>query len=134
SLNREGGENVGTYEILGDNLTADNYEINFVSAEFTITKAPLTVTADAQTKVYGQSDPALTYSVELDRLVNGDDASVVSGSLTRESGEKVGTYEILGDNLTADNYEIIFVSADFTITKAPLTVTADSKTKVYGQS
>ncbi|WP_313271042.1 MBG domain-containing protein [Sphingobacterium sp.] len=130
TLKRTTGENIGTYAISNNDLSADNYTITYVGADLTITKANLTVTADAKTKVYGSSDPALTYKVT--GMVNNDLATVVTGTLKRATGENVGTYAISNNDLTASNYTITYVGADLTITKANLTVTADAKTKVYG--
>ncbi|MGG5577574.1 MBG domain-containing protein [Myroides sp. C15-4] len=132
-LGRVAGEAVGTYPLEQENLTAGpNYEITFVGADFTITEAILTVTADAQTKAYGATDPALTY--EVTGLQNGDQATeVLTGQLTRQVGEAVGTYGINQGSLVANtNYTLVYEGADFTITEAILTVTAETKTKVYG--
>ncbi len=131
SLTRAAGENVGHYAILQGTLTAgSNYNLSFVSADLTITPAPLTVTADAKNKVYGTADPALTYQITSGALVGSDN---LSGSLTRVAGENVGHYAIQQGTLTAgSNYNLSFVSADLTITPAPLTVTADPKNKIYG--
>src|SRR5439155_2982464 len=52
----------------------------------TVTPRPITVTADPKTKVYGDSDPALTYQVTSRSLVAGDG---FSGALTRVAGETV---------------------------------------------
>ncbi|MGJ1385487.1 MBG domain-containing protein [Sphingobacterium spiritivorum] len=132
TLKRATGENVGTYAISNNDLAASNYTITYVGADLTITKANLTVTADAKTKVYGTTDPALTYKVT--GMVNNDAATVVTGTLKRATGENVGTYAISNNDLAASNYTITYVGADLTITKANLTVTADAKTKVYGSS
>ena len=49
------------YAITQGTLAADsNYTIGFTGGTLTITPATLTVTANPQTKVYGQADPALT--------------------------------------------------------------------------
>ncbi|MGJ1286463.1 MBG domain-containing protein [Sphingobacterium spiritivorum] len=130
TLKRATGENVGTYAISNNDLAASNYTITYVGSDLTITKANLTVTADAKTKVYGTADPALTYKVT--GLVNNDAATVVTGTLKRATGENVGTYAISNNDLAASNYTITYVGANLTITKANLTVTADAKTKVYG--
>src|SRR5207245_1410706 len=45
----------------------------------TVNPAPLTVTADNKTKVYGQANPAFTASYS--GFVNGDTASSLGGSL-----------------------------------------------------
>ncbi|WP_164108661.1 MULTISPECIES: MBG domain-containing protein [Sphingobacterium] len=131
-LTRAQGEAVGNHDITNVDLAADNYAINYVKSQLSITKAVLTVTADAKTKVYGGADPALTYTVKASDLRNGDAATVVSGSLTRAQGEAVGNYDITNVDLAASNYAINYVKSALSITKAVLTVTADAKTKVYG--
>ncbi|TDS58821.1 MBG domain-containing protein [Myroides indicus] len=136
ALSRIPGEDVGTYAIgQGDLSAGANYEIDFTSADFEITKATLTVTADAnQNKVYGDSDPEFTYTVS--GYQGADDQTILTGALNRIPGEDVGTYAIgQGDLSAGANYEIDFTSADFEITKATLTVTADAnQNKVYGDS
>jgi len=128
ALSRVTGEDVGSYTIeIGDLSAGSNYTINFVSADFTITPKPITVTADSgQSKVYGSADPAFTYG-------SSEDVSF-TGALSRVAGENVGGYAIeIGDLSAGDNYSISFISADFTITPKPITVTADSdQSKVYG--
>src|SRR5207249_8223586 len=102
-----------------------NYNILFTGANLSITARDLTVTADAKTKAYGASDPALTYTHGT--LYNGDTDTVFTGSLTRASGENVGTYAINQGSLSAGgNYNIVFTGANFTIDPRNLTVTADA--------
>ena len=133
ALTRAAGETVGTYAIQQGTLTAGgNYDLTFVTANLTITARPITVTADAKTKVYGAPDPSFTYQVTTGSLVSGDS---FSGSLGRAAGENVGTYGITQGTLTAGaNYNLSFVGADLTITVRPVTVTADAKNKVYGNA
>ena len=130
-LSRDAGENVGTYAITQGTLTASaNYNLVFTGADLTITKATVTVTADAQSKVYGEADPTLTYQVS--GLVGSD---ALTGELSRDAGENVGTYEIKQGTLAASaNYNLVFTGADLTITKATVTVTADAQSKVYGET
>uniref|UniRef100_UPI003593F311 MBG domain-containing protein n=1 Tax=Aquiflexum sp. TaxID=1872584 RepID=UPI003593F311 len=135
TLARVTGENVGNYVINRGSLTAgDNYTISFTGADFAITKATMTVTANENhSKVYGQADPTYTYLAT--GYANEDTESVLSGALTRDEGENVGNYAINQGNLTAgDNYTISFTGADFAITQATLTVAAEDKSKVYGQA
>jgi hypothetical protein len=102
------------------------------SGTVTITPAPLTITADPKTKTYGSSDPALTYKVTAGALASGDS---LSGSLTRAAEENVGAYAIAQGSVTAgSNYAITYVSANLTITKATVTVTADDKSKTQGSA
>ena len=66
ALTRAAGESVsgGPYPITQGTLTAGgNYALTFVGAALTITPKPVTVTADDQSKVYGNSDPSFTFQV-----------------------------------------------------------------------
>jgi hypothetical protein len=122
------GSASGNYT-LDDNTTA--------STTATIHKAPLTVTADDQQKTYdgaGYSPFTATFT----GFVNGEGVSELSGS-PEVGGNAVGavnagSYTItpyLG-SLTAANYAFAkFNSGTLTIDKAPLTVTADNKAKVF---
>jgi len=130
SLSRDPGEDVGTYAIRQGSLNNPNYAITFVGGTLTITQRPITVTASSPSKVYGDADPVLTYTITSGRLV-GDDT--LSGSLTRDPGEDVGTYAIRQGSLDNPNYAITFVDGTLTITQRPITVTADSLVKRYGQ-
>ncbi|WP_312134016.1 MBG domain-containing protein, partial [Empedobacter sp.] len=131
SLARDAGENVGNYPITQGTLAAStNYDFTYQKANFDITKASLTVTADPQSKVYGTNDPTLTYQITAGQLIGSDK---LTGNLSRVSGENVGTYSINQGTLNASaNYTLTYQKADFDITKASLTVTADPKSKVYG--
>ena len=134
SISRAAGEAVGTYTITPSGAADSNYAISFVTADFTITQAVLTVTADSATKVFGETDPVLTYTIT--GFINGDteDDLDTAVSISRAAGEAVGTYTITPSGAADSNYAISFVTADFTITQAVLTVTADSATKVYGET
>ena len=135
SLTRAGGTDAGTYAITQGSLTlGSNYAITYVGANYTITARAITVTADSQTKVYGQADPPLTYSVTSGTLQAGDG---FTGSLTRVPGQTVagGPYAITQGTLSAGgNYALTFVNGTLTIDKALLTLTADDKSKTYGQA
>ena len=93
-----------------------NYDITYNTAAFTIAPRPVTVTADAKTKVAGEPDPALTYQFTSGPLVAGD---AFSGALTREPGEEAGIYTILQGTLALnDNYTLTYVGDYMTITSA----------------
>ncbi len=134
SLARDAGESVGTYAIRRNSLSAgSNYDLTYAGANLTIGQRPITVTADVQTKVYGAADPELTYVVTFGDLVNDD---VFTGGLVRDAGESVadGPYAISQGDLSAgSNYDLTYVGADLSITPAPLTATVDPATKVYGE-
>jgi len=134
SISRATGEDVASYTITPANAADVNYTVSFVTADFAITKASLTVTADSgQTKVYGATEPTLAYTIT--GFVNSDEETDLDTavSISRATGEDVASYTITPANAADVNYTVSFVTADFAITKASLTVTADSgQTKVYG--
>ncbi|MBR3201431.1 MAG: InlB B-repeat-containing protein, partial [Mogibacterium sp.] len=134
TLSRAEGENVGDYAITpaGDAVQG-NYDVVYVPGTLTITKAKVTVTADNKTKKYGEGDPELTATVS--GLKNGDAESVISYTLSRAEGENVGEYTITpAGEAVQGNYDIEYITGKLTITKATVTVTADNKTKTYGDA
>ncbi|MBT2564747.1 gliding motility-associated C-terminal domain-containing protein, partial [Pedobacter sp. ISL-68] len=130
SLSRMAGENVGIYPINQGSLALNaNYILTYTGADLTIAKKTITVTAAVKSKTYGDTDPALTYTFA-PTLGTGDS---FSGSLSRAAGENVGVYAIAGSTLSAGaNYTIDFKTADLTINKAVLSVTADAKQMCQG--
>ncbi len=133
ALKRAAGENVGTYAISQNTLTAGtNYSLSFKGADLSITARNVQVTADAQSKTYGEADPNLTYKITSGSLVGSD---AFTGSLSRTSGENVGTYAIGQNNLSAgSNYNIEYIGADLTISKRAITISADPLAKTYGEN
>lgn len=106
------------------------YVISFAKpVELSITPAPLTITANDVEKTYGQADPQFSYTTT--GLVPND---VLSGTLTRESGENVGTYGITQGTLGNTNYNISFTGAKQTIAPAPLVITVLNDTLEQGQT
>jgi hypothetical protein len=134
SLTRDAGESVagGPYAIKKGSLAANNnYALVFSGSSLTVTPHDLDVSADPQSKVYGAADPTLSYAVTAADLQYSDTAAgVLSGSLARAAGQSVagGPYAINKGTLAANsNYTLVFAGANLTITKAPLTVTANDK-------
>ena len=48
-------------------------------------------------------------------MANGDDANIITGNLTRTTGENIGTYAIEIGTLNTMNYSIAYTGADFII-------------------
>ncbi len=132
ALQREGGEDAGDYEITQGTLKLPAcYRLRFHSANLTIAPKTITVRADAKQKVYGDADPALTYTVSPALGIG----PALSGSLSRAPGSDVGSYPINQGTLSGDgNYTIQFESENLTITPKPVTVQADAKRRLYGDS
>ncbi|MFC0655388.1 MBG domain-containing protein, partial [Mongoliitalea lutea] len=107
---------VGIYPIILKGGEASNYSITLINGELTIAERNLSIIANKKTKVFETDDPQLTFSVE--NLIGGD---VITGELTRESGEDIGTYLInLGTVSAGPNYLISFTPADFEIIPAEI--------------
>ncbi|MFQ3579070.1 MAG: MBG domain-containing protein, partial [Bacteroidales bacterium] len=132
ALQRELGENVGSYNINIGTLTAgNNYQLILQPEVFTILPRQITVNVNPnQNKIYRYSEPVFTY-IYLGQLIGSDN---FTGSLTREPGEDVGYYNILQGTLSlGPNYQITFNSALFTINPKSLTVIVyPGQNKTYG--
>jgi len=133
SLTRATGETAADYAISQGTYTyGSNYTETFVPANLTIGKRAITLTADAKSKTYGDTDPSLTAQVTSGTIVTGDNAS---GSLTRATGETAADYAISQGTYTYGfNYSETFVPANLTIGKRAITLTADAKSKTYGDA
>ncbi|WP_375303898.1 MBG domain-containing protein, partial [Niastella sp. OAS944] len=107
-----------------------NYDLTYAGANLTIGTRAITVTADAQSKTYGDPDPELTYKITTGSLAFSD---AFSGELTRDAGENIGTRAITQNTLALNaNYVLSYVGANLTIGTRAITITADSKSKTYG--
>lgn len=122
------GEDVGTYIISIGSLSAANYDIHFVNADFIIQKRVLKIKADPKTKIYGEQDPLLTYVILEGNLVNGD---VLGLTLKREIGESAGNYNIMIDTQSNINYQADYTPAIFEILKRDLFVDIYTQEKIY---
>jgi len=139
-LARVPGEEVGSYAILQNSLNNSNYAINYTGANLTIHQRPITLTATAASKTYGEPDPTLALSItngSLGSTTVTDILSDITGSLRRQAGSAVGTYDILlGSGLKAGNYNITYVTDNnsFSITKRPVNISANALSKIYGEA
>ncbi|MCF1753403.1 MBG domain-containing protein, partial [Mariniradius sediminis] len=64
-------------------------------------------------------------------LANGEVVGF-TGALDRAAGENVGTYAINQNTVANGNYAISYTGALLTINQLAVTVTADAKSKTYG--
>ena len=121
-------------------LTAANYDFTTLqNGTLTITKAPLTVTANNASRQYGAANPALSATVS--GFVNGETIGTAAGfagsasvSTAATSTTGLGSVAITPavGTLTAANYNFTTLqNGTLTITKAPLSVTANNDTKTY---
>ncbi|HWJ08390.1 MAG TPA: MBG domain-containing protein, partial [Nocardioides sp.] len=136
--------NAGTYPITCSGAAAgSNYTVTYVDSELTITPKTVVITADDATKVYGEDDPAFTYTVA--GLVEGDDlldepscgveATHQGGGLGagKVGGDDVGEYPIACGGADAGaNYEVTYAVGTLVVTPRTLAITADDAAKSYG--
>ena len=124
------------YSITASGAVDPDYAFNYVAAQLTVTPAPLTITAVNKTKAYGAALPTLTASYS--GFVNGDTAAslttlpTLSTTATASSHVAGSPYSITASGATDPDYTISYVAGQLTVTPVALTITADSKTKVYG--
>ena len=120
TLEREAGEDAGTYTIHATVAENPNYTVSTVDGTFTITPKAVTITAADATKVYGEADPELTTDCAITEL---------NAKAVREEGENVGTYKITVQYTENPNYTVTVVDGSkLTITERSITVKLDDVT------
>jgi len=129
---------VGTYPITASLVDPTsklgNYTVTINNGTLTVTPATLTVTAANASMVYGDPVPALSGTIS--GIKNGDNITA-SYSTTATSTSAPGTYAIVpavSDNGTGAlaNYTVVVNNGTLTISPAPLTVSAASTSRLYG--
>lgn len=91
-----------------------NYKFTTNTLKAAVLPATLQVVADAKRTPAGQPDLALTWQAT--GWKGGDSNSLITGSLSRATGNQPGTYTILPGTLSAgSNYTISFTTANFIV-------------------
>lgn len=141
-------ENVGTHavSVTGLNLVVDSVSANysFTSTDATtasVTARPITVTAQANSKVYDGLDTSATNAAvtSVTTLAVGDTATFTQSYDFVDVDTAIAmtptATDVVSDDNGGANYTVTYTSANVgTITPAPLTITADDLTKVYGDA
>ena len=124
------------YAITASGAVDSDYSITYVAGSLTVTTAPLLITADNQTKVYGAALPTLTASYT--GFVNGDSSAslttqpTLTTTATASSHVAGNPYTITASGAADSDYSITYVAGSLTVTPRRLTITANNQTKVYG--
>jgi len=104
----------------------------------TITKAPLSVSANNDAKTYSGVAYSGGNGVSYSGFVNSETSSVLGGALayagSSQGAKNSGSYVITPQGLTSSNYTVSFVDGTLTINKAHLTVTANDASRIVGQA
>jgi type II secretory pathway component PulC len=130
----------------GGTFTPGNYAITYATGNLTVTTAALTVTANAQSKTYGQTVLFGSGSTLFtpSGLQNGETIGTVTLAVSSNGGAATASvagspYTITpsaatGGTFTPGNYTITYATGNLTVNKAALTVTANAQSKTYGQT
>jgi hypothetical protein len=115
-----------------------NYQISYQLGSLTVNAKALTITANNQSKTYGDGLTLGTTSFTKSGLVNAD---TVSGVTLTSAGAAAtagaGPYSIVPSAATGTglgNYTIAYNNGTLTVNKATLVVTAENKSKQYGDA
>lgn len=126
---------VGTYDIVASEGLDNNYSFDYLKGTLTIGKATLVVTAEDKTRKYGEQNPEFTISYngfannESEQVI--DQLPTLSSTATQQS--PVGTYDIIITGGSDNNYTFLTEAGHMNITKANLVLTAEDKSRIYGQ-
>src|SRR6185295_12050753 len=122
----------GTYPITASGAADPNYTITYAPGTLSVTAVPLLITANDQTRAYGDANPTLTVSYT--GLLNGDVAPATppSVSTTAVTSSPFGTYPITASGAADPNYTITYAPGTLSVTAVPLLITANDQTKAYG--
>ena len=119
---------VGTYPIVPSAATGtglSNYTISYVNGTLTVNPAPLTITANNASKIYGAPLPLL--GVSYSGFVNGDTAAnltappTLATTATASSHVQAGGYQVAASGASDPDYAITYQPGTLSITPAPLT-------------
>ena len=128
SIQRQQGEDVGTYAINDVSVNNDNYKIDLVTFSYKINKRKIVIKINSLSKVYRDNDPMFTFDVIYGDIVNDDQLIY---EYVRENGENVGSY-LIDIKSSNTNYEIVYMQGVLEILKRKVNVVADNVTSVYG--
>ncbi len=133
TLNVAGSVSAGSYDF--DIFLTDGAEQVSAVRTLVVDKAVLTATADNQTKVYGASNPTLTF--QYSGWVNGvetiDTAPIASTIIDGTTSVGMYTDAITLTGGLDSNYTFNLVAGDFEVTKASIAVVNTDRSKVYGE-
>lgn len=137
---------VGPYNLIpsaatGGTFNAANYNITYINGILAVGQASLSITANNDTKTYGQT---VTYGAgstafTSSPLQNGE--TIGSVTITASGGtaatDPVGPYSLIpsaatGGTFTAANYNITYNNGTLAVGQAVLSITANDDSKIYG--
>ncbi|MDP1792811.1 MAG: MBG domain-containing protein, partial [Acidimicrobiales bacterium] len=127
---------VGPYPTRCTGGADSDYRLTYAEGSWTVTRAPLTITAPDASSVYGQDPPTLvpSYSGFVNREGPGVLTSPARCRTEATSGSDAGTYPTVCAQAAADNYELRYVDGVLTVAQAPLSVVAGNQSRPYDEA
>ena len=144
-----GTSNVGSYNLLASDAVfssgaASNYAITYLdnASGLGVTQRAITVTADGQSRAYGNANPTSgAVTVGGAGLANSDAISSATLASSATATSNVGSYNLLASDAVfssgaASNYAITYLNnaSGLSVTPRAITVTADNQQRPIGQS
>ncbi|HZV33047.1 MAG TPA: YDG domain-containing protein, partial [Verrucomicrobiae bacterium] len=142
-----GAEAISSFGTLAlGNNSAGDYTLSGASGSVNITQAALTITANNQSKTYGQTVTFGSGSTNFTSsgLQNGDTIGSVTLAVSGNGGASnapvsgspytITASAATGGTFNSTNYSITYNSGSLTVGPAALTVTADSFSRAYGET
>ena len=127
----------GTATVTASSLSNSNYTLpSSKTATLTINKRPVTITANDETRGYGESNPTFTATITSGSLVVSTDLGTISATCSATSSSPVGSYDIVPSYTANTNYQVTTVNGTLTIGSqvAILTLSKVSETKYTTQT
>ncbi len=117
-------------------LTKLGYLFQFNTGDLTVTKAPLSIVANNQSREYGEANPNLTGIITGFKL--GENANVLntapSYATTATQSSDVENYAITASGGLDQNYAFNYTQGTLSINQAMLNVVANDQSREYGET
>ena len=132
----ETNKNVDNYIIYLKSYSNLNYNINSSTANYTIESKPIRIIIDDASSYYGEKSSALTFKLDDNNSLAFDDTldelNVILSTDATSTSDVIDTgYEIYIKSYSNDNYDIDFVSGNYTILPRNVMIEIDSKEGIY---
>ncbi len=127
---------VASYDISISGAFDSNYTISHLEGQLQITQAPLTISANDASRVYGDANPSFSLAYtgfKLGETSSGLDAPATA-STTATSTSPVGSYSIIPNGAADVNYSISYQNGILNVSQATLTLTSNDAQKSYGDA
>ncbi|HEJ3576590.1 TPA: two-partner secretion system adhesin CdrA [Pseudomonas aeruginosa] len=134
----------GAFNSFAERAQVEMFKTTTTAGDILSRQQTATLTANDSTRVYGDVNPTLTATMSginaIDAYVNSqfNDLYQATASTTATQASNVGQYAITGNangsEYFSQRYQLVRQDGKLTVTPAQLIVSADAKTKVYGDA